>query len=130
VFARLNEEFDFDLDACATPDTSKCARYFTPADDGLTQIWTGRVFCNPPYGRAIGDWIRKAWASAQTTAEVVVCLVPVRTDTAYWHDYVLRADEVRFLRGRLKYGGHENSAPFLSAVVVFRNAGGVTKLPA
>jgi site-specific DNA-methyltransferase (adenine-specific) len=79
------------------------------------------VFCNPPYGRAIGEWMRKAWESAQRGAEVVVCLVPARTDTAWWHDYATRAAEVRYLRGRLKFGGANNGAPFPSALLVFRN---------
>src|SRR5262249_45210406 len=130
VFRELDAEFRFDLDPCATPETAKCARYFTRVEDGLAQEWTGRVFCNPPYGRAIAAWIRKAWEPAQATAELVVCLVPVRTGTAWWHDYVSRAAEVRYLRGRLKFGGSKNSAPFDSALVMFRNSGGVTKVVA
>jgi phage N-6-adenine-methyltransferase len=127
LFARLDAEFHFDLDPCATAENAKCAHFYTRAEDGLAQTWSGRVYLNPPYGRSIGLWVRKAWESAQTTAELVVCLVPARTGTAWWHDYIRQADEVRYLRGRLKFGGCQNSAPFDSAVVVFRNAFSVTK---
>jgi site-specific DNA-methyltransferase (adenine-specific) len=127
LFRELAEEFGgFDLDPCATPETATCPRYFIPADDGLAQKWAGRVFTNPPYGRAIAAGMRKAWESSQTTAELVVCLVPARTDTAWWHDYAERGD-VSFRRGRLRFGGAASRAPFPSAVVVFRNANSVTK---
>jgi site-specific DNA-methyltransferase (adenine-specific) len=128
VFARLNAEYGpFDLDPCATAENTKCERFFTKTDDGLSQTWTGRVYMNPPYGRTIGDWMRKAWEASQTTAELVVCLIPARVDTAWWHDYACRG-EVTFPRGRLRFGDCENSAPFPSAIVVFRNAKTVTKL--
>jgi phage N-6-adenine-methyltransferase len=122
-FAKLDAEFSFDLDPCATDENAKCARYFTLADDGLGQTWTGRVFMNPPYGRPLGAWMAKAWKSSQTTAEVVVCLVPARTDTRWWHELATRG-EIRFRRGRLRFGDAQNSAPFPSAVIVFRNASG------
>lgn len=96
----------------------KCARYFTQADDGLSQEWTGHCFCNPPYCSQIGHWVRKAFLSSQSGATVVL-LIPARTDTQYWHDFMLRASEIRFLKGRLRFGGSTNSAPFPSAVVVF-----------
>jgi phage N-6-adenine-methyltransferase len=118
VFDALDAEFGFDLDACATPETAKCEQFFTEADDALLQDWRGVVFCNPPYGRDIGRWMRKAYLSALEGA-TVVCLVPSRTDTRWWHEFAMRR-EVRFLRGRLKFGGARNSAPFPSAVVVFR----------
>src|SRR5688572_4824194 len=86
-FNQCNVEFGpFDLDACATAENAKAPRYFTKADDGLAQEWRGRVWMNPPYGRTIGAWMRKAYESARAGA-VVVCLVPARTDTAWWHDY-------------------------------------------
>ena len=116
-FDRINARFGFDLDVCATPDNAKCSRYFTEADDGLQQDWTGIAWMNPPYGRQIGKWVRKAWESAQAGA-TVVCLLPARTDTAWWHDYCIKGD-VEFLRGRLKFGGHKNSAPFPNALVTF-----------
>lgn len=127
VFAALDAELGpFDLDPCATSENAKCGRYFTRKDDGLEQVWTGRVWLNPPYGRTVGAWLAKAWESSQTTADLVVCLVPARTDTHWWHDYCAQG-EVRFLRGRLKFGTCSNPAPFPSAVVVFRNAAAVTK---
>jgi hypothetical protein len=101
---------------------AKCPAFFTRTQDGLKQPWTGRVFMNPPYGRAIGHWMRKALEAARSgEAEIVVCLVPARTDTRWWHDFAARG-EVRFLPGRVRFGGGQNSAPFPSAVVVFRNA--------
>jgi phage N-6-adenine-methyltransferase len=128
MFAELAAEFGpFTLDPCATHQNAKCPNYFTRDDDGLAQTWTGRVYMNPPYGRVLGEWIAKAWEASQTTAEVVVCLVPARTDTRWWHDYAMRG-EIRFLRGRLKFGSCTNPAPFPSAVVVFRNAAAETKL--
>lgn len=111
-------EFPFQLDVCALPENAKCPRYFTPAQDGLAQVWKGVCWMNPPYGREIGKWVKKAFESAQEGA-TVVCLLPARTDTAWWHDYAAKG-EVRFLRGRLKFGGQKNSAPFPSALVVFR----------
>jgi len=127
VFRNLELRFGpFDLDPCASHENAKCPRYFTRADDGLAQEWTGRVFVNPPYGRQLALWMQKAHEAAQTTAEVVVCLVPARVDTAWWHEWATRG-EVEFLRGRLKFGALKNSAPFPSALVVFRNAAAVTK---
>jgi phage N-6-adenine-methyltransferase len=116
----------FDLDVCASAENAKCERFFTREDDGLAQPWTGKVWCNPPCGRTLPAWMAKAWEASQTTAELVVCLVPARTDTGWWHDYAARG-EVRFVRGRLRFGGAENGAPFPSAVVVFRNPSSVTK---
>jgi phage N-6-adenine-methyltransferase len=117
LFDRLNEKYQFDLDVCALPDNAKCPVYFTPVEDGLAQVWSGVCWMNPPYGRQIGLWVEKAFRSS-LNGVTVVCLLPARTDTAWWHDYVMRGD-ITFLRGRLKFGGHKNSAPFPSAVVVF-----------
>jgi phage N-6-adenine-methyltransferase len=118
TFKELDREFGFDLDVCATHENAKCDRYFTRDDNGLAQPWAGVCWMNPLYGREIGQWMRKAKASADAGA-TVVCLVPARTDTAWWHDYATKG-EIRFIRGRLKFGGCQNSAPFPSAVVVFR----------
>lgn len=107
----------FDLDPCASPDNAKAPRFFTKEDDGLSREWTGRVWMNPPYGRAIGLWMRKAYESALGGA-LVVCLVPARTDTAWWHDYAAKGS-VKFIRGRLKFDGRKKDAPFPSALVVF-----------
>jgi site-specific DNA-methyltransferase (adenine-specific) len=128
LFADLDAEFGpFTLDACATAENAKCAAFFTRSVDGLAQRWTGRVWLNPPYGRAICQWLRKALESVQSgDAKLVVCLVPVRVDTSWWHDHAVRG-EVRFLRSRVRFGGAESGAPFPSAVVVFRNGCGVTK---
>jgi len=117
LFDELNAEFKFDLDVCALPESAKCKRFFSPADDGLAQKWAGVCWMNPPYGQVIGEWMRKA-AEAASDGATVVCLVPARVDTAWWWDYCLFG-EIRFLRGRLKFGGAETSAPFPSAVVVF-----------
>jgi len=116
LFDELNDEFHFDLDCCAVPENAKCKRYFTPEQDGLAQEWTGTVWCNPPYGREIGKWCKKASESACT----VVMLVPARTDTKWFHDYCYGMAEIRFLRGRLKFGDAKNSAPFPSMVVIWR----------
>jgi phage N-6-adenine-methyltransferase len=120
TFDKLHTEFDFTLDAAATDDNALLPTYFTPAADALAQPWHGRVFLNPPYGRTIGHWLEKAMTECRAgRAETVVCLVPARTDTRWWHDCVMRADEVRLIRGRLKFGGASSAAPFPSAVVVF-----------
>jgi phage N-6-adenine-methyltransferase len=119
-FDALDAEFGFQLDVCATADNAKCLAYYTAALDGLAHPWLGVCWMNPPYGRTIGQWMRKAYESSQQGA-TVVCLVPSRTDTAWWHDYAMKG-EIRFVRGRLKFGGHANPAPFPSAVVVFRPA--------
>ncbi len=120
LFAKLAKRYGpFDLDSCATAENAKCARYFDREQDGLQQAWTGRCWCNPPYGRGIGRWVRKAWESSLTSA-TVVCLLPARPDTAWWQDYVLPYAEVEFLRGRVRFGGCVSGAPFPSAVVVFR----------
>lgn len=119
LFDLLDNEFLFTLDVCATDKTAKCENYFTPEDDGLAQEWEGhRCWMNPPYGDEISAWIEKAYRAAQHKGTLVVCLLPARTDTSWWWDYC-RHGQIRFLRGRLKFGGAEHSAPFPSAVVVF-----------
>ncbi len=120
VFKQLDDEFHFDVDVCATRENAKCARFFTatPERNGLAERWAGSCWMNPPYGREIGRWIAKAYESARYGA-TVVCLIPARTDTAWWHDYVTKG-EVRFIRGRLKFGNAKHNAPFPSAVAIFR----------
>lgn len=119
-FDELNAEFEFTLDPCCSAGNAKCDRFFTKNDDGLRQSWKGeRVWMNPPYGREIGLWMAKARREAATNGATVVCLVPARTDTAWWHDCAMQG-EIRFIRGRLKFGGHKKEAPFPSAVVIFR----------
>ena len=119
-FDALDAEFGFTLDACALPHNAKCPAFLTPEDDALACAWGhGVVFCNPPYGPGIGKWVRKAYDEAQRGA-VVVALIPARTETSYWHEYVMRAAEIRLIRGRLRFSGIRVNAPFPSAVVVFR----------
>ena len=122
VFAALDAEFRFNLDASADARNAKCPRFFTAADDGLAQQWQGTVWLNPPYGRhggGISAWMEKARESALAGA-TVVCLVPARTDTRWWPESAMRAAEVRLVRGRLCFGAGNNPAPFPSAIVVFR----------
>lgn len=119
-FDKLNDEFHFTLDPCALPTNAKCAKYYTPQDNGLSQNWGGIVFCNPPYGRAIYDWVRKCSEESKKPNTTIIALIPARTDTRYFHEYIYnKAREVRFVRGRLKFGNSKNSAPFPSMVVVF-----------
>lgn len=122
VFEPLDAEFHFTLDVCATAENAKCARYFTEEEDGLAQDWDGVCWMNPPYGTAIAKWMKKAYEESRKGA-AVVCLVPSRTDTRWWHEYAMQADEIRYIRGRIKFIGAENGAPFPSAVVVFRGEG-------
>ena len=120
LFDFLDGLFEFTLDAAASDGNAKCARYFTKEDDALVQEWNGRVWVNPPYGREIGGFVEKGAMSSK--AEVVVMLLPCRTDTAWWHKHVMVvAKEVWLIRGRLKFGGAKNSAPFPSCVVVFNH---------
>ena len=120
-FHVLEDRFGpFTLDPCATAQNSKAPKFFTVDDDGLAQSWQGHsVFCNPPYGRKIGEWVQKGFEEGLKPATQVVMLIPARTCTSYWHEYVMRSDAIIFLRGRLKFGGSDNSAPFPSAVVIF-----------
>ena len=121
LFDELNEEFNFTLDPCATDKNAKCSKYFTIEDDGLSKDWSNDVvFMNPPYGREIKKWIKKAYEESLNGA-TVVCLIPARTDTTYWHDFIFgKTNDIRFLRGRLKFGNSKNSAPFPSAIVVYQ----------
>lgn len=119
-FDYLNLEFKFTLDPCCHRETAKCKKHFTPAEDGLLQSWSGeRVFMNPPYGKALTDWMRKARDEARGGA-LVVCLVPARVDTQWWHRYATQAQDIRFPIGRLKFAGAAETAPFPVAIIVFR----------
>ncbi|MDT0745472.1 phage N-6-adenine-methyltransferase [Mammaliicoccus sciuri] len=120
-FDELDKEFNFTLDPCATHDNAKCKKYYTIEDDGLLQDWSKDiVFMNPPYGREIKYWVQKAYEESLKGA-TVVCLIPARTDTSYWHEYIFgKADDIRFIKGRLKFGDGKNSAPFPSAVIVYK----------
>lgn len=127
LFQQLNEEFGFTLDVCASKENHKCERYFTKEDDALKQEWKGVCWMNPPYGKPIKDFVKKAYESARAGA-IVVCLVPARTDTE-WFQYCWKATEIRFVKGRLKFGGSKQSAPFPSAIVVFDYTYGMPTYP-
>lgn len=115
-FDELNKEFAFTTDVCAIPENAKCERFFSPEVNGLKQEWVGNCWCNPPYGREIGKWVKKAYESGCT----VVGLLPARTDTKWFHEYILGKAEIRFIKGRLKFGGATTPAPFPSMVVIWR----------
>lgn len=124
IFRMLDREFNFNLDPCATKENAKCETFYTLEDDGLKQDWGGhRVFVNPPYGNEIRNWVKKAYEESKKHKTTVVMLIPARTDTKYWHEYIFEhAKEIRFMEGRIKFRNGEaknNSAPFPSAVVVF-----------
>lgn len=118
-FDAQNAIHKFTLDPCSTHENAKCSKHYTQHDDGLKKDWSkDRVWMNPPYGREIGVWMKKAFEESQRGA-LVVCLVPARTDTAWWHNYAAKG-QVSFIRGRLKFGGGKNSAPFPSCLVIFK----------
>jgi site-specific DNA-methyltransferase (adenine-specific) len=125
LFEALDAEFHFDIDAAADAANAKCKRYYTREQDGLSQLWDGTVFCNPPYGNGITDkWVKKASEAVKQGATVVM-LIPIRPGTVYWHAYInykLNV-EVRILKGRLKFVGAKDSAPFESAIVIFHPPG-------
>lgn len=122
VFDELDKEFHFTLDPCATDDNHKCDKYFTLENDGLSENWGGyRVFCNPPYSE-IDKWVEKAYRETRNDNTLVVLLIPSRTDTRYFHNYIYQRAEIRFVKGRLKFGDGKGSAPFPSMIVIFRGA--------
>lgn len=123
-FDELNREFSFTLDPCSTHENAKCEKHYTKEDDGLKQDWGGQVvFCNPPYGRELPKWVKKCYEESRHAD--VVMLIPARTDTRWFHDYIYGKAEIRFIKGRLKFGNAKQSAPFPSMVVVYRASQGV-----
>ena len=122
LYNTLHNEFNFTLDPCTNGENNKCNKFYTEKENGLIQDWSKDiVFMNPPYGREISQWIEKAYNDSLKGAKVV-CLIPSRTDTKYWHDFIFnKASEVRFIKGRLKFGNSKNSAPFPSSIVVYDN---------
>jgi len=122
-YDKLNEEFHFTLDPCADEYDHKCEKYFTAKQDGLKQDWSGNtVFCNPPYGnKETGWWTQKCWEEAQKPNTTVVLLIPARTDRKSFHQYIYNQPnvEIRFVKGRLKFGDSKDPAPFPSMVVIF-----------
>lgn len=120
-FDKLDKEFHFNLDPCADENNHKCDLFYTKEQDGLTKNWGGHVvFCNPPYGKAIGDWVKYSYEQSQKPNTIVVMLIPSRTDTKYFHDYIYGKAEIRFIKGRLKFGNSKAGAPFPSMIVIFK----------
>jgi site-specific DNA-methyltransferase (adenine-specific) len=123
LYDMLDSIFHFTLDPCATAENSKCRKHFTKEENGLKKSWKGQtVFMNPPYGKDIKKWIKKAYEESRNSNTTVVCLLPARTDTKYWHNYCMKSQRIYFVKGRLKFGDATNSAPFPSAVVVFKRS--------
>ena len=126
-FDKLDETYNFGLDTASTKENAKCNLYLTEEDNSLSCDWQDKlnddnesIWCNPPYGRELGKWVEKAYQESTLGDSKVVMLIPSRTDTKYWHRWIFgKASKVFFIKGRLKFGGHENSAPFPSAVIVF-----------
>lgn len=130
IFNKLDEEFNFTLDPCRTDITAKCAKFYTKETDGLIQDWSEEtVFVNPPYGREIKHWVEKSYKEFLKGATVVM-LIPARTDTKYWHEYIFDKAEVRFIQGRIKFlqnGEAKQAAPFPSAIIVFSDNAKITR---
>lgn len=124
LFKKLHEEFHFTLDPCCTHESAKCEKHYTKEEDGLKQDWTGEtVFCNPPYGRGMERWIKKCHDHAAGGGGTAVMLIPARTDTNAFHEYIYHQAEIRFIKGRVKFSGSKNSAPFPSMIVIYRKSG-------
>lgn len=122
LFNSLNNEFMFTLDPCATAENHKCSKWFSAKDNGLEKSWGGHtVFCNPPYSQ-IKLWAKKAWEEHFNPDTTIVMLIPARTDTQYFHNYIYHRAEIRFIKGRLKFGDGKNPAPFPSMIVIWRSA--------
>ena len=120
-FDKVNDEFDFYTDTACTKENVKCSSFITEDMDGLKSKWLGRCWCNPPYGRGLRNWVEKAHNEIQEShCELIVMLIPARTDTSYFHDFIYKKQEIRFIRGRLKFGDAKNCAPFPSMLVIFR----------
>ena len=119
-FDKYDAVHGFELDVCANNKNAKCKKFYTVVEDGLEQEWTGVVWMNPPYGREIGKWVKKAFESVfvYKTAKKVVCLLPARTDTKWFHEFCTQG-KIEFIKGRLKFGDCKNPAPFPSMVVIF-----------
>lgn len=119
LFDKLNSEFNFELDVCASKENHKCERYFTKEDDAFLNKWSGRIWCNPPYGRDIGRWVE----ACANHNNISVMLLPVRTDTKWFHKFIYNNPnaKIRFIKGRLKFNNAKNPAPFPSMIVIFND---------
>ena len=123
LFDELDNEFHFTLDLCSTHENHKCDKYYTETENGLLQDWQGEtVYCNPPYGKQISQWVEKCYREGTKDNTTVVMLIPARTDTAYFHDFILNRSEIRFVPGRLCFNDGNGRSPFASIVVIFRGA--------
>ena len=120
LFNELNKEFNFTIDVCATKSNAKCENFFSPKEDGLLQDWSGMCWMNPPYGKSIKHWVEKAFIESRQENCTVVALLPARTDTKWFHNYIYHIAEIRFLKGRLKFSNSKNAAPFPSMIVIWR----------
>lgn len=119
LFDNLNKEFNFNLDVAATKENAKCKYFYTINDNALLKSWIGICFCNPPYSKC-NEFVKKAYEEKmKNNANKVVLLLPARTDTKWFHEYVLPYAEIRFIKGRLKFGNSKNAAPFPSMIVIF-----------
>ena len=119
-FDELSGIFNFTLDACALPENAKCKDYYTPEDNGLSKPWRGGVWCNPPYGREISSWVKKAYEESQKEYNsFVLMLLPARTDTRWWWEYVQGKATLFFIKGRVKFGDHNVGAPFPSVLALY-----------
>ena len=120
LFDRISSIFNFSLDVCALPENAKCESYYTPKDDGLSKPWRGGVWCNPPYGREISSWVKKAYEESQKEYNsFVLMLLPARTDTKWWWDWVQGKATLFFIKGRVKFGDHNVGAPFPSVLALY-----------
>ena len=120
LFDRISSIFNFSLDVCALPENAKCESYYTPKDDGLSKPWRGGVWCNPPYGREISSWVKKAYEESQKEYnDFVLMLLPARTDTKWWWEYVQGKATLFFIKGRVKFGDHNVGAPFPSVLALY-----------
>lgn len=120
LFDKISSIFNFSLDVCALPENAKCENYYTPKDDGLSKPWRGGVWCNPPYGREISSWVKKAYEESQKEYNsFVLMLLPARTDTKWWWEYVQGKATLFFIKGRVKFGDHNVGAPFPSVLALY-----------
>ena len=120
LFDKISSIFNFSLDVCALPENAKCENYYTPKDDGLSKPWMGGVWCNPPYGREISSWVKKAYEESQKEYNsFVLMLLPARTDTKWWWEYVQGKATLFFIKGRVKFGDHNVGAPFPSVLALY-----------
>ena len=120
VFDYWNNIYQFNVDVCADEHNHKCPFYYSKEDDGLTKDWFGSVWCNPPYGKDISKWIEKAYNEWKDNGTDVVMLLPSRTDTKWFHNYILPFCEIVFIKGRLKFNNSKTSAPFPSMIAIFK----------